>query len=216
MLRQVTLELTTGNEIQSIARDANVRLTLKDCRDLDDDNMTMLLELEGERPSLLRAVQALRKSAGMKQFHETKVSGTKTLCVAVLERPPVCSASMGIGVVCLRCPYSDGGETMTWQILVRRPGDIRTIIKRLGERGVGAKVASISEVDQEEILTHRQREVITMAISSGYFDFPRKVGLTELSTKLGIKPSTLSEIIRAAERKIMDNVTNASNSWARK
>ena len=49
--------------------------------------------------------------------------------------------------------------------------------------------------------------MIAAALSQGYFDFPRKVGLTELSKRLGIKASTLSEILRSAERKVMQDLT---------
>ena len=48
-----------------------------------------------------------------------------------------------------------------------------------------------------------------MAISLGYFDFPRKISLTELSKKVSIKPSTLSEILRNAERKILRNTAKS-------
>jgi predicted DNA binding protein len=43
------------------------------------------------------------------------------------------------------------------------------------------------------------------AMANGYFDFPRKISLTGLSQLVGVKPSTLSEILRSAERRIMQN-----------
>jgi len=39
----------------------------------------------------------------------------------------------------------------------------------------------------------------------GFYDFPRRISLTELAGKIGIKPSTLSEILRAAEKSILGN-----------
>jgi hypothetical protein len=206
VLRQVTLELNMENDIQGIAREAGVRLNVTDCRDMDDETMTMLLELEGEPKALQKAVVGLRKAKWMKQLHETKVTDTKTLSLTILERPPVCNASMGIGVVCLECPYSHGGEKMTWQILVRRASDVRALISRLEKKGIEARIASISEVNNEEVLTDRQKVVVSTALSLGYFDFPRKISLTGLSGKMGIRSSTLSQILRSAERKIMTSV----------
>ena len=52
------------------------------------------------------------------------------------------------------------------------------------------------------ILTERQEEVIRVAFETGYFDFPRRVESTDLAKKLGISGSTLSEILRAAERRV--------------
>jgi predicted DNA binding protein len=51
-------------------------------------------------------------------------------------------------------------------------------------------------------LTDRQEEVIRLAFEIGYFDFPRKIDSSELAEKLGIAGSTLSEILRAAERRV--------------
>jgi HTH DNA binding domain len=206
LLRQVTLELDMENEIQAIARDSGVRLTVADCRDLDTESMTMLLELEGKQGSLEGAVSAIRRARGMSQLHETSISVTKRICLVVVDKPPICSASMGVGVVCLQCPYSQGGEKVAWKVLVRRSGDIRALVGRLKDKGISTHITSISEVDQEELLTGRQKEVISTAVRLGFFDFPRKVSVTELGAKLGIKPSTLSEILRSAERKIMEKV----------
>jgi predicted DNA binding protein len=203
MLRQVALEVETRSCVQKTARETGVRLRLTDCRDLDSERMTMLFELEGEPASLDRAVRELRRSKDISQLHETEVSANKKLCMGVVRRPPLCVASMGLGIVCLTCPYSQPGEKIRWEILVRRSGDIRTLVSRLEEKGIGAEISSISRYDHEEVLTPRQKEVISEAVRQGYFDFPRKVGLTELSKRIGIKPSTLSEIMRGAERKIM-------------
>jgi predicted DNA binding protein len=37
----------------------------------------------------------------------------------------------------------------------------------------------------------------------GFFDYPRKINMEELSRKLGISPSTLSEMIRRGIRKLL-------------
>lgn len=207
MLRQVTLELNLENEIQRVAREAGVQMRVADCRDVDDQTMAMLLELEGERGSLRTAVQGLRRSKQVKQMHETEVRENKSLMLTILEQPPLCNASMGLGVVCLACPYGNDGENMTWKVLVRSSGDVRSLISRLEKKGVKTRVVGISEVDHEDLLTDRQKEVVATALSLGYFDFPRKVGLTELSKRVGVKPSSLSEILRSAERKIMESAT---------
>jgi predicted DNA binding protein len=97
----------------------------------------------------------------------------------------------------------------TWQVLVSKPDDLRELTSRLQKQGVGAKVKSISQVNQEELLTGRQKEILATAISLGYYDFPRKISLTALSDKVGIRPSTLSEVLRSAERKIIENVAKS-------
>jgi len=53
------------------------------------------------------------------------------------------------------------------------------------------------------MLTPREQEVLYYAYFRGYYDAPRRVSLEELSRELGIAKSTLNEILRSAERKIV-------------
>ncbi len=52
------------------------------------------------------------------------------------------------------------------------------------------------------VLTDRQVRVISLAYSLGYFEFPKKIGLTSLAKKLGVAKSTLSEILWTGEAKV--------------
>jgi predicted DNA binding protein len=58
-------------------------------------------------------------------------------------------------------------------------------------------------------LTPHQRRTLMVAVQNGYYDFPRKTRLSVLAKKLKVKPSSLSETMRYAERKVM-----ASFTWA--
>jgi len=205
MLRLVSLELGMVNHFKKVANESGVRLTVADCRDFNLKGMSMLLQLEGDRRGMQLAVKGLRRLKGVRHLYDTGVNGSKTLCLTVLDRPNLCDASLGTGVVCMQCPYNEAEVNPMWQVLVSRPDDVRELISRLQRRGVSASIKSISQVNQEELLTGRQKEILAMAISLGYFDFPRKISLTELSKKVAIKPSTLSEVLRNAERKILEN-----------
>ncbi|MDG6907756.1 MAG: helix-turn-helix domain-containing protein, partial [Nitrososphaerota archaeon] len=52
-------------------------------------------------------------------------------------------------------------------------------------------------------LTSRQEQIVKMALEMGYFEFPKKIRLEELSQRLGISAGTLSEILRRAEKHIL-------------
>ncbi|MDG7006881.1 MAG: helix-turn-helix domain-containing protein [Nitrososphaerota archaeon] len=53
------------------------------------------------------------------------------------------------------------------------------------------------------MLTTRQEQILSIAFEGGYFDFPKGVGLKELASETGIKTSTLAEILRRGQRKIL-------------
>jgi len=65
------------------------------------------------------------------------------------------------------------------------------------------KILDYNNYKDEFELSLRQREVLEIACNLGYFSYPRKISLTELSKYLKISKSNLSEILRIAENKII-------------
>jgi predicted DNA binding protein len=61
----------------------------------------------------------------------------------------------------------------------------------------------LKELEESELLTHRQREILSIAYESGYFDFPKKTGLKGLAQRTGVRESTLAEILRRAQKKVL-------------
>lgn len=60
------------------------------------------------------------------------------------------------------------------------------------------------------MLTPRQDETIRPAIERGCFDFPKKVGIRELSRTLRASQSTVSEVLRRAEKRIISDYTKVT------
>ncbi len=56
---------------------------------------------------------------------------------------------------------------------------------------------------RERKLTKRQREILLGAIEEGYYDFLRRVTLSELVERLGISKSYLSETLMKVESKLL-------------
>ncbi|MFH1520822.1 MAG: helix-turn-helix domain-containing protein [Candidatus Micrarchaeota archaeon] len=54
-----------------------------------------------------------------------------------------------------------------------------------------------------ELLTDRQMEAFDIACRYGYYEEPKKISIEEMSAKLGIGPSTCSELLRKAEKKLL-------------
>jgi len=70
----------------------------------------------------------------------------------------------------------------------------------------------VDPLDHQVELTTRQEEVLGTALAQGYFEFPRKISLTGLSELVGVRPSTLSEILRGAERRILESTVQVRTS----
>jgi predicted DNA binding protein len=92
---------------------------------------------------------------------------------------------------------------MDWKILVSGEDTLKELTKRLESKGVNCTIEEISRLTKKEDLTTRQEQIVKMALEFGYFEFPKKIRLVELSEKLGISAGTLSEILRRAEKHIL-------------
>jgi predicted DNA binding protein len=206
MLKRVSLEVDSPNDLQRVAVENNARLSVIDCRDVDTTGMSMLLDIRGTKESVKRTIEGLRRLRGTKNVYAAEASGGKALCVAVLAKPALCAVSHGTNVICLGCPYNSTETHARWDILVRSSADLQNLLRELKNRGVDATIRDVSDARRDDVLTERQREVLGKAIALGFFEFPRRIDLTELSRVVGIKPSTLSQILRSAERKIMADV----------
>lgn len=67
----------------------------------------------------------------------------------------------------------------------------------------------------EDYATEKQKEVLKLAVINGYCDFPRKINLVNLASKIGIGTSTLSVHLQKIQgltfKKLLTNYENSKN-----
>lgn len=79
------------------------------------------------------------------------------------------------------------------------------IIKTLDDKEITSRIRRVAKFEPKgETLTERQERVLWLALKLGFFEYPRKINSIELSSKLRIAPSTLSEIKRRGMRKLLE------------
>jgi len=82
----------------------------------------------------------------------------------------------------------------------------RGIVVDLKNFGYKVNIRKIGKFEQQiGILTEHQERIFWLALKSGFFDYPRQVGMAELAAKLGISPATLSEIMRRGTRRLLEH-----------
>ena len=79
----------------------------------------------------------------------------------------------------------------------------RELVTGLERSKIPYHLRLLKELQENELLTSRQEEILSIAFESGYFEFPKKVGLKELAARTGVRESTLGEILRRGQRKIL-------------
>jgi predicted DNA binding protein len=92
---------------------------------------------------------------------------------------------------------------MKWLLITDDNRTVGKIFDQLAEVGYDVKIERVTAFGGKKILTERQEEVVRVAFSSGYFEYPKRTGSSKLAGRLGISVSTLSEILRAAQRRIL-------------
>lgn len=79
----------------------------------------------------------------------------------------------------------------------------KELLAALEEDRIPFQVKLKRNLEDSELLTARQEQILSIAFERGYFDFPKKVGLEELAALAEIKTSTLAEILRRGQKKIL-------------
>jgi len=79
----------------------------------------------------------------------------------------------------------------------------RELTSALSRRKIPFEVTLSRTLEDKELLTARQEQILTIAFERGYFEFPKKLGLSELASLTGVKTSTLAEILRRGQKKVL-------------
>lgn len=93
-------------------------------------------------------------------------------------------------------------DRMEWRLVGEREA-LKTLSETLEEQGFDFKLKKVGKIDGGEMLTQKEEQIIKEAFSRGYFDTPKRVGVRGLAKDFGISISTLSEILRKGQKKIL-------------
>lgn len=97
---------------------------------------------------------------------------------------------------------SRGDRWLEWAVVAECNSAIHDLVYLLGKNKCEVQLARISGSSGASGLTLRQKEILQFAYSNGYYEYPRRVSLRDLSRIFDVSPSTMSEILRAGQRRI--------------
>lgn len=96
-------------------------------------------------------------------------------------------------------------EGIFFNLLTNDEGSLYNFINYLIQCGFKIEILKKYDFYSKCDLTKRETEILRLAFDHGYFDTPKKTKLWELSNYFDIKVSTLNEILKKAEKKIISN-----------
>ncbi len=97
---------------------------------------------------------------------------------------------------------SRGGGWLEWAVAAESNSTIHDLVYLLGKNKCDVQLTRISGSSGASGLTLRQEEILQFAYSNGYYEYPRRISLRDLSRIFDVSPSTMSEILRAGQRRI--------------
>ena len=95
-------------------------------------------------------------------------------------------------------------DSIIWTVIIDGYGELKRLLKEFVDAKIDVKVLKVVKAKSDDVITSRQEQILRIALEAGFFDFPRKITLNQLAEKLNISASTLAEIIRRAEKNIIE------------
>jgi predicted DNA binding protein len=97
-------------------------------------------------------------------------------------------------------------NVITYSFMVPTFEAYKGTVTDLEKTGYKVNVLKIGKFEQQiGVLTENQERIFWLALKSGFFSYPRQIGMAELAAKLEISPATLSEIVRRGTRRLLEH-----------
>jgi len=161
-----------------------------------------LVEIQGTQAELGKILEELKTEPWVRKYDLDFVEPGKLVGEVVTYRCLACSALAGSNTHLVSASVKrDGG--VVWNVMTSDRDELRKLIRKLRKFRCEVELLRLSPLDDREVLTGRQQEIIMMAFERGYFETPRKLKLKDLARITGVSQATLSEILRKGQKKIV-------------
>ena len=170
---------------------------------VDKKSVRDLVEIEVEKEEdLSKVMDSIKTSPNVFNVDITPIERGRALAVFTTTKCIVCRLLANTDCFLTSSTSTKDGR-MQWTLLLSEKGPLKELMANLERHGAEPKLVSLTEIGDKDALTARQEQITRMAFERGYYDFPRSIGLRQLAKIFGVSTSTLSEILRKGQRRIM-------------
>ena len=196
--------------IRDITERWNLRVRIDVCRPIgaDSSDLLQVVELIGDPGDLGAAERHLRHRSDLRALTVLSPSPSRRFVRAVTPLSDPCRRIFQGGAICGTCRYSpadrsDGKER--WTLVVPRTAEaLRAVATaQSGPKGSPSPILRMRRFVPARTLTPRQATALETAYRLGFYGFPRRTNLQEISRILGVSRSTTAELLRRAEGKML-------------
>ena len=165
------------------------------------DTVQHLFDIQVKPPLMEGLIEAMRKDRDVTDLEVIKSENGHIYGSAASARCTICKE-----VAKSKCFLSSvsitSKEHAQWT-LFGTDGSFKELVGALDRQKLPYEVRLKKELEDNDLLTTRQEQILTIAFEKGYFEFPKRTGLKELAAETGVRTSTLAEILRRGQKKIL-------------
>ena len=97
-------------------------------------------------------------------------------------------------------------DTIIYNFVTPNFQAFQDIISNIEQAGYTPRILEVTRYEARgDVLTEKQERALWFAITLGFYEWPRRITLTDLAEKMGISASTLSELMRRGLRRVLKN-----------
>jgi predicted DNA binding protein len=206
-MREIVLQLKAPQTwLSEVTSKHPTTIRILDCKPSETkDGVRQLVEVSADQDQLDKIVNEVKASPLVKEAYVVQTKRGRMLG-SLLTESAFCSTIMRTEAFCRSCLFHSKANpdgTVEWTLAFNKREALTELLDRMKKEQVDVKILKLSSVADVENLTSHQRSLVETALEEGFFDYPRRITLRELSKKMGISASTASEVLRRAERKIL-------------
>lgn len=201
-MRWATLQLKIpDNWMTQLLHDNNdVRIRVFGCMPYESRGGRGLMRLSSSE-KLDAILESIKGSQGVLRTSFSRVSERSVFGEVVIEKCAACTALRQSECFMVSSKSNTGGW-LEWSVAAESNGLIYDLIDLLKRHGCEVLLTRVCASSGACGLTQRQEKILQFAYSNGYYEYPRRICLRELSLIFDVSPSTMSEILRAGQRRV--------------
>jgi predicted DNA binding protein len=189
------LDMETDCILSEVTSRWNTAFTVNYEEVIDDEHINFVIDAGAHVDEFVRLFEASEQVRTVEQIDETQVKLTKRSCGAL----PIIRSNHGM----MQWWDRVNGTERVFDIVVYRRDDLRNIVRELREVGAVEVMQLQPYQSPEPLLSDRQAEVVGLALTAGYYEWPRAADAETLAAELGIAHSTFLEHLRKAEARLL-------------
>ena len=201
---QLQLRARADEWIQSLCMDHSARVSILGLKPVGKGRgVAHFVDISTEESHPAGVRRWLGSDPSVLSMELTDLSKNRSMGVVVANHCKACTSIIRSDLAVFVSSAATEDDCLVGYKLFLGDDGVPTLLNRLSKDGVNYSVKDVGPFSRDSRLTQKQLDFLKSAMDMGFYDFPRRITLTNLAEKLGIKPSTLSEILRAGEKNIL-------------